>query len=487
LSRKTILTLLGLTALAALARFATLDLQSFHHDEAVTAGQVLDPGLGATLDQVAGGERSPPLYYILAWGWSTLFGTGEVGLRSLSALIGTLMVPAAFFCGRALASERVGLTAALFFALNPYLVWYSQEARSYILMALFATIAIWGLARWDREGGHRSLWIWALGSAGALLSHYFAAFLIVPQALWLLLRGERRPVLRPVAAVAVVGIALVPLALAQQGSDRREGFTDRPVAERVLEVGLNYVASEDPDPLSGSGKVDAVQIGAGMGGLVLAALAAWIFFRRPPADEGQEDTGRERYAAARLAALAAIAIAVPAVLALAGLDLLNPRNLLAIVVPVLLVGALIFGGTRDRLALAGLAATAALFAAVVLAFNLSAEMQREDWRGAAEAMGEPDGARIVVAPKNGDDPLELYLDAAKFEGGRFEDGVEVSEILALGTGGGVSVPAGFESASTLPLPPLFELESFESSAPRTVTPADFEGATGGRFVVLIDR
>ena len=153
----------------------------------------------------------------------------------------------------------------------------------------------------------------------------------------------------------------------------------------------------------------------------------------------------------------------------------------------LLVAALIFGGTRDRLALAGLAATAALFGAVVLAFNLSAEMQREDWRGAAEAMGEPDGVRIVVAPKNGDDPLELYLDAVKFEGGRFEDGVEVSEIVALGTGGAVSVPDGFESTSTVPLPPLFELESFESGAPRAVTPADFEGATGGRFVVLIDR
>ena len=193
MSRQTLLALLGLTALAALARFATLDLQSFHHDEAVTAGQVLDPGLGATLDQVAGGERSPPLYYILAWGWSTIFGTGEVGLRSLSALIGTLMVPAAFFCGRALASERVGLAAALLFALNPYLVWYSQEARSYILMALFATIAIGGLARWEREGDRRSLWIWALASAGALLSHYFAVFLIVPQALWLLLRGERKP------------------------------------------------------------------------------------------------------------------------------------------------------------------------------------------------------------------------------------------------------------------------------------------------------
>ncbi len=232
--RRTLYALLGMTALAALARFATLDLQSFHHDEAVTAGAVLDPSLGATLDQVADGERSPPLYYILAWGWSTLFGTGEVGLRSLSALIGTLMVPAAFFCGRALSSDRVGLAAALSGRAQPL---------SRLVLARGPLIHPHGALRDDRDLGASPaserreatgarLWIWALASAVALLSHYFAVFLIVPQALWLLRRspGARRLVLPPIAAVALVGLALVPLALTQQGSDRREGFTDRPVA-----------------------------------------------------------------------------------------------------------------------------------------------------------------------------------------------------------------------------------------------------------------
>jgi N-acetylglucosamine-6-sulfatase len=80
--------LLGVTAVAAIVRFATLDAQSFDHDEAVTAARILHPSLFDTLSEVAHGERSPPLYYVLVWGWSRIFGTGELGLQSLSAILG---------------------------------------------------------------------------------------------------------------------------------------------------------------------------------------------------------------------------------------------------------------------------------------------------------------------------------------------------------------------------------------------------------------
>ena len=50
----------GIIALAAVVRFATLDGQSFDHDEAVTAARVLHPSLFDTLSAVVHGERSPP-------------------------------------------------------------------------------------------------------------------------------------------------------------------------------------------------------------------------------------------------------------------------------------------------------------------------------------------------------------------------------------------------------------------------------------------
>ena len=109
---------------------------------------MLHPGLFDTLSAVVDSERSPPLYYVLAWGWSKLFGTGEVGLRSLSALIGTLTVPVAYVAALELSSRRrIALVCAALVALNPYLVWYSQEARSYALMALFVALSLVFFAR----------------------------------------------------------------------------------------------------------------------------------------------------------------------------------------------------------------------------------------------------------------------------------------------------------------------------------------------------
>ena len=56
----------GLTALGALLRFATLGLQSYHHDEIVTASRVLRVGFGHAMDAVGFSESAPPLYYALA-------------------------------------------------------------------------------------------------------------------------------------------------------------------------------------------------------------------------------------------------------------------------------------------------------------------------------------------------------------------------------------------------------------------------------------
>ena len=49
---------------------------------------VLHPGLGATLHAVVHTENTPPLWYVLIWAWSRIFGTGAVALRLPSALCG---------------------------------------------------------------------------------------------------------------------------------------------------------------------------------------------------------------------------------------------------------------------------------------------------------------------------------------------------------------------------------------------------------------
>src|SRR3954468_24884118 len=125
--------LAAITIAGAALRFATLGVQSYWLHEGATV-HLVHKGFGAMLSGVSAGESTPPLYYILAWVWAKVFGTGEVGLRSLSALIGTLTIPVAFVLGRRVADERAGLLASALTAFNPLVVWYSQEARSYALL-----------------------------------------------------------------------------------------------------------------------------------------------------------------------------------------------------------------------------------------------------------------------------------------------------------------------------------------------------------------
>ena len=178
-------------------RFASLDVQSYHHDEVITAMRVIPGSFGDMLHAVKTSESNPPLYYVLAWGWAKAFGTGEVGLRSLSALFGAATVPLGYCIGAELASRRAGLIAAALVAVNPMLIWYSQEARSYALLVFFCAASLLFFARALRTRSGRDLALWALASALALCSHYFAVFAVGIEALWLLvaLRSRWRVVL----------------------------------------------------------------------------------------------------------------------------------------------------------------------------------------------------------------------------------------------------------------------------------------------------
>jgi mannosyltransferase len=208
--------LAGLTVLAAALRFPTLHVQSYWFDEAVTVGLVKS-SFGHMMSSIGGSESTPPLYYALAWVWSHVLGTSEFGLRSLSALAGTALIPVAYATGAELASRRAGLVIAALAAVNPLLIWYSQEARSYALVLLLASVSFLLFARMQSAPRVRTLVALTVVSALALATHYFAGFMILPEAVWLLLRwpDRRQPALATAALVAVIG-ALLPLLLEQR-------------------------------------------------------------------------------------------------------------------------------------------------------------------------------------------------------------------------------------------------------------------------------
>src|SRR3954451_12430079 len=234
--------LAGITLAGALLRFTTLDVQSYWLDEVATVN-IVRHGFGDMLSAVSAGESTPQLYYVVAWAWSKLFGTGEFGLRSLSAVFGTLTIPLAFVLGRELVGRRTGVIAAALCAFNPLLIWYSQEARSYALMVLLTGLSLLALLRALDDPAPRRLAWWALASIAAIATHYFAGFLIGAEALWLLYNSPvRGRVAVAIGAVAAAAAALLPLASHQRSTGAARFISESSVARRVAQIPKQFAA-----------------------------------------------------------------------------------------------------------------------------------------------------------------------------------------------------------------------------------------------------
>jgi mannosyltransferase len=392
------LALAAIVVLAAVLRFATLRTQSIWFDEAATWDLVRRP-FGEMLSRLPDGESNPPLFYVLEWGWTRVFGDGEAGLRSLSALAGLLTVPVAYAIGQRAAAgvtrivaERAGLAAAALVAVNPLLVWFSQEARSYALATLLSGLALLlFLCALDDTRG-RFLAGWALAAALALATHYFTAFVLAPQAVWLLWRHpHRRGAVTAVAAPVAAGLALLPLLLAQAGNPYDIASTS--LALRLVQVPKQFLL----------GYRGPLALPFGLLGAALVLSGAWLLARRMPCPV------RER--ALLLAAIGVVGVALPLLAAFAGADYLNTRNLLPALIPLLTALAVGYAasGAPHRLGAALLTALCAMSLAIVITVASDEQYQRQDWKSLAHALGTSDVPRaLVITPANGELALRYY-------------------------------------------------------------------------------
>jgi mannosyltransferase len=392
--------LAGLTTLGVAIRFASLGVQSFHHDEVITAARVIPGSFTDMLHAVKSSESNPPLYYVLAWAWAKGFGTDEVGLRSLSALFGAATVPLVYCIGAELSSRRAGLIAAALVAVNPMLIWYSQEARSYALLVFFCAASLLFFARALNRRDGKDLALWALVSALALCSHYFAVFAVAIEALWLLvvLRSRWRAVLAALAAVAAAGLALIPL-LSAQVNPTHIGWIDfTPLSTRFFQTGVSFLIGETghviaEPPRERYALLPAILVGAAV---LLVAVRG---------------SARERRAAALNAVLGLGVAALALVAALIGKDYVVERNLLPALVPLTLMTGIGFAvsGARRLGPLLALA-LCAYWVAFDIHVTQTPNLQRPDYRAIVDDLGPPRFPRAIVSWKLAADPIRFYLD-----------------------------------------------------------------------------
>ncbi|MFN8446907.1 MAG: glycosyltransferase family 39 protein [Caldilineaceae bacterium] len=196
-----------LCLLAAFLRFSALTASSLWSDEGNTWALIQRSLAQIAIDSAA--DIHPPGYYWLLKLWSMLFGNSALAMRSFSAVAGVILVWLIYQIGLQLSNRKVATFAALLAAIHPFQIYYSQEARMYMLLALESAGLMWAMlaleGRSERQGDadhrsdetRRSTWAPAISyflcAAAGLWTHYsFPIVLLAAGCYWLIGIGSRR-------------------------------------------------------------------------------------------------------------------------------------------------------------------------------------------------------------------------------------------------------------------------------------------------------
>jgi mannosyltransferase len=184
-------------------RVNRLGVQSLWNDEGTSVALAR-----LSLPAIVGGaahDIHPPLYYLLLHFWIALGGTSEFAIRFLSVMSGVLLVAVTFRLARTFFDQEVAVIAAFLSALSAFQLYYSQETRMYIVIALESALSVWAMSRLLLSAPSIAISAWlayAVATIAALYTHYFAFTLVLFENLaflgWLLLdwrsRGEKNEI-----------------------------------------------------------------------------------------------------------------------------------------------------------------------------------------------------------------------------------------------------------------------------------------------------
>ncbi len=235
-----------ITALATALRLSVIDRDALWLDEGYSWWDARQSfvSLWSLVPQC---DPHPPLYFALLHGWIALFGDGTIAIRALSSVFGIATVVVVYLAGRELDAARgrsnhligIGSFAALLFALTPFQIYFSIEARPYALLCFGAALLTLGvlkvvgscevmganerpvggapLARsWFSHRVSASGWllmvaggvivVWTNNTAVLLLGAVSVAFV----GLWVFDRSTRKTVVPVIAAGAIVALLWAP-------------------------------------------------------------------------------------------------------------------------------------------------------------------------------------------------------------------------------------------------------------------------------------
>lgn len=374
------------TLVAAALRLPFLGHSSLWFDEIYTRSILGESSFAGLWHHIEATESTPPLYYVLGW----LTGArSAAAMRLIPALALTAAVPVGYFAFRRLIGTPAALATAATLAVNPMLVAYSTDARSYGLFVLTALLSVWAFSALIEHGSARRYALWAAACAACVWTHYFGVFIVGAEvAVLLLVRPQAR--WRTVGWSALLGLCLIPLmpVLLSQTDNERAGFiAAMPLSKRLIEA------------------IRQISMGANVPRTWLEAAGLALFCL--PLAAGIWMTIRAHGRALMLLAIAAVAFLTPLLLSALHIeDRFYARNMIA----TLPLAAALAAPAMLRLRAAPLALYLVLGSLTSVWVATNWRYEQTDWRGALARIESIDSGAAVMAVNEFSVPtIETYL------------------------------------------------------------------------------
>lgn len=131
-----------------------------------------------TIQGMDGPLKEPIYYFLKSWWLIFLSSRSEFSVRLLSAVIGVFSVFFIYVLGKNLFNRKAGFLSAALAGLSPFHIWYSQEARDYILAVLFGLLSSMYLLKTLNTEKLRHWILYLLFSLLSVLTNYFCFFLL---------------------------------------------------------------------------------------------------------------------------------------------------------------------------------------------------------------------------------------------------------------------------------------------------------------------
>ncbi len=243
--------LLGLITVAGLALRLPSFGDSLFGDELSAYFIVSGHSLGAMMHLLNNHstELNPPLFFMLAWVSTKLFGLSAASLKLVSLLAGTAIIPLTYALGRRLVGTAAGLLAAAITALSPFLIYYSTEARPYALLVMLVLLSTLSLLKALGSGSWPWWLAYAVFACAAAYTHFTAIFPLAAQVVWALATAPRarRQVLLATAGAAIGYLPELPVLIRTTHSKGTSLYQElEPFSLHSIHVDLGHWALGHP-------------------------------------------------------------------------------------------------------------------------------------------------------------------------------------------------------------------------------------------------